>query len=50
MGLGHKIFSNTQGEVTKGKVSGVTMESLLNLYESGVLTKDEYLDKLKNLR
>ena len=50
MGLGHKIFSNTQGEVSREKVSEVTLESLLNLYERGVLTKEEYLDKLKKLR
>lgn len=50
MGLGHKIFSNSPKELVSGKVSENTIESLLNLYESGVLTKEEYLNKLLNLK
>ena len=50
MGLGHKIFSNSPNELVSGKVNETTIESLLSLYESGVLTKEEYLNKLLNLK
>jgi integrase len=48
MGLGHKIFSSSQKSSIE-KNSEITLESLLTLYENGVLTKEEYLVKLGKL-
>lgn len=45
MGLGHKIFSNSNEPIE----SRETIESLLAKYESGELTRVEYLVRLKNL-
>jgi integrase len=48
MGLGHKIFSSSQKSFIE-KNSEIALESLLTLYENGVLTKEEYLVKLGKL-
>ena len=48
MGLGHKIFSSSQKSSIEIN-SEITLESLLTLYENGVLTKEEYLVKLGKL-